>query len=33
VVLHWVTGARKPEKRAARLIKLIEACASGRRLR
>ncbi len=33
VVLHWVTGARKPQTRAARLAKLVEACAMGQRLR
>ena len=32
VTLHWITGARKPETRAARLAKLLEACAAGRRL-
>ena len=31
-VLHIVTGAKKPETRAARLKKLIDACAQGRRL-
>lgn len=33
VVLHWITGAKKPETRAARLGKLVEACAAGQRLR
>ncbi len=32
VVLHWVCGAKRPETRAARLGKLREACAAGRRL-
>jgi uncharacterized protein YdeI (YjbR/CyaY-like superfamily) len=31
-MLHVVTSARKPETRAARLDRLIEACAQGRRL-
>jgi uncharacterized protein YdeI (YjbR/CyaY-like superfamily) len=31
-VLHIVTGAKKPETRAARLARLIEACAASRRL-
>ena len=31
-VLHIVTSAKKPETRAARLERLIEACAQGRRL-
>lgn len=30
---HWITTARKPETRAARLAKLIAACASGVRVR
>lgn len=33
VLLHWITGAKKPETRAARLAKLTEACAAGQRLR
>lgn len=33
VVLHWVTGAKKPETRTARLAKLVQACAAGQRLR
>jgi len=32
VMLHLVTSAKKPETRAARLDKLIEACAAGRRM-
>ncbi len=32
VMLHLVTGAKKPETRAARLAKLIDACAQGRRI-
>lgn len=32
-VLHWVTAARKPETRAARLARLVQACAAGERLR
>lgn len=31
-VLHVVISAKKPETRAARLEKLIDACAQGRRL-
>jgi uncharacterized protein YdeI (YjbR/CyaY-like superfamily) len=31
-MLHVVTSAKKPETRAARLDRLIEACAQGRRL-
>ena len=31
-MLHVVTSAKKPETRAARLDRLIEACAEGRRL-
>ncbi len=31
-VLHWVTTARKPETRRARLAKLIEHSAAARRL-
>jgi uncharacterized protein YdeI (YjbR/CyaY-like superfamily) len=33
VVLHWVVRAKKPETRAARLAKLLEACSAGKRLR
>ena len=33
VLLHWVTTAKKPETRAARLAKLLDACAAGKRLR
>jgi uncharacterized protein YdeI (YjbR/CyaY-like superfamily) len=33
VMLHWVTTAKKPETRVARLAKLIEACGTGVRLR
>lgn len=33
VMQHWVNGAKKPETRAARLDKLLEACAAGQRLR
>lgn len=31
-VLHWVTSAKKPETRSARLARLIDACAAGQRL-
>jgi len=31
-VLHWITTAKKPETRAARLAKLMQACAAGVRL-
>lgn len=33
VVLHWITEAKKPETRSARLHKLIEACASAERMK
>jgi uncharacterized protein YdeI (YjbR/CyaY-like superfamily) len=33
VMLHWVTTAKKPETRVARLAKLIEAFRAGMRLR
>jgi uncharacterized protein YdeI (YjbR/CyaY-like superfamily) len=33
VMLHWVTTAKKPETRVARLAKLVEACSAGMRLR
>ena len=32
VVLHWICSAKKPETRAARLAKLVEASAAGQRL-
>lgn len=32
-ILHWVTIAKRPETRAARLEKLIAACAAKQRLR
>jgi uncharacterized protein YdeI (YjbR/CyaY-like superfamily) len=32
VMLHLIASAKKPETRAARLTKLIEACAAGQRL-
>jgi len=32
VVLHWITSAKKPETRAARLAKLVDASATGQRL-
>jgi uncharacterized protein YdeI (YjbR/CyaY-like superfamily) len=32
VMLHLVTSAKKPETREARLARLIEACAAGRRM-
>lgn len=32
-VLHWIVSARKPETRASRLAKLVEASALGNRLR
>lgn len=31
-VLHWITTAKKPETRAARLAKLMASCAAGKRL-
>jgi len=31
-MLHQITSAKKPETRAARLERLIDACAAGRRL-
>lgn len=31
-VLHWVVSAKRPETRARRFEKLVEACAEGRRL-
>jgi len=33
LVLHWITSAKKPETRAARYDKLLQACAAGQRLR
>lgn len=33
VLLHWVTGAKKPETRVARLRKLMESCGEKKRLR
>ena len=33
VVLHWVCSSKKPETRLRRFLKLVDACASGRRLR
>jgi uncharacterized protein YdeI (YjbR/CyaY-like superfamily) len=33
VMLHWVTTAKKPETRVARLAKLMAACRAGVRLR
>lgn len=33
VVLHWVTTAKRAETRAARLARLMQACAAGERLR
>lgn len=33
VVLHWITGAKQPETRVARLAKLLEASAAGQRLK
>lgn len=33
LVLHWITKARKPETRAARLAALVEACSKGERMR
>jgi hypothetical protein len=31
-VVHWMTSAKRDEKRAARLERLIAACAAGRRI-
>lgn len=31
-LLHWVCSAKKPETRAARLARLVAACAAGQRL-
>jgi len=31
-VLHWIATAKKPETRAARLARLVAACAAGKRL-
>ncbi len=33
VLLHWITTAKRPETRGARLNTLIAACAEGKRLR
>ncbi len=33
VILYWVTNAKRPETRAARLEKLVAACAARQRLR
>lgn len=33
VILHWITTAKRPETRAARLAKLMKACTNGERLR
>jgi uncharacterized protein YdeI (YjbR/CyaY-like superfamily) len=33
VLLHWITGAKRPDTRAVRLGKLIAACGKGERLR
>jgi uncharacterized protein YdeI (YjbR/CyaY-like superfamily) len=33
VILHWITTTKREETRAARLAKLVEACAAGKRLR
>lgn len=33
VILHWITTAKRVETRASRLRKLIDACATGTRLR
>ena len=33
VILHWITSAKKPETRAARLQKLIESSQDGKRLK
>ncbi len=33
VILHWVASAKKAETRASRFTTLLEACASGQRLR
>lgn len=32
-LLHWVTGAKRAETRAARLATLVAACRDGKRLR
>ena len=31
-LLHWITTAKRPETRAARLAKLVAACAAGERI-
>jgi uncharacterized protein YdeI (YjbR/CyaY-like superfamily) len=33
VILHWVTGAKRPATRGARFAKLLAACRAGERLR
>jgi uncharacterized protein YdeI (YjbR/CyaY-like superfamily) len=33
VILHWITSAKKPETRAARLKQLLDACSTEVRLR
>lgn len=33
VMLHWITTAKRAETRAARLLKLMTACAAGERLK
>jgi uncharacterized protein YdeI (YjbR/CyaY-like superfamily) len=33
VTLHWITTAKRPETRASRFSRLVEACAAGERLR
>jgi uncharacterized protein YdeI (YjbR/CyaY-like superfamily) len=33
VLMHWITTAKRPETRASRLNKLIDACVAGVRLR
>jgi uncharacterized protein YdeI (YjbR/CyaY-like superfamily) len=33
VLLHWITSAKRPETREARLLKVIEASEAGKRLK
>jgi uncharacterized protein YdeI (YjbR/CyaY-like superfamily) len=33
VLLHWITSAKKPETRAQRLERLVQASSEGQRLR
>jgi uncharacterized protein YdeI (YjbR/CyaY-like superfamily) len=33
LVLHWVSSAKKADTRAARVARLVQACAAGERLR